>query len=143
MSQVFVKHFRVGMQPVRYSLFVLSKGENAGKPLREPCPNCFSLVARSRADREKIYWIFYGLWQVGYFKMFLVGSVIPFLRIVDLKTIVIRFCDQSVLNNDITLRALKNIIKLERLHSRLDHQMKIVCQVRRLVTVRLIKGLEN
>jgi hypothetical protein len=32
-------------------LFILSKGLNAGKPLQNPCPNCFVLFGKMRKRR--------------------------------------------------------------------------------------------
>jgi hypothetical protein len=61
--------------------FVLSKGDNAGRPMIAPCPNCFVLILDNDLERNRAYWICYCLWQSKQFSPFLVGSVIPFLRI--------------------------------------------------------------
>ena len=68
--------------------FILSKGLNAGKPLDKPCPNCFVLFAKSEEEKNKLYWFCHGLWQGDFFRPFLTGSVIPFIRIDDLKTVI-------------------------------------------------------
>ena len=49
-----------------------------------PCPNCFKLQASSPDEMQLYYWLCYGLWQAKAFRPYLVGSVIPFLRIDDL-----------------------------------------------------------
>jgi hypothetical protein len=69
-------------------LFILSKGLNAGKPLEKPCPNCFVLFVKSEEERNQLYWLCYGLWQGNFLRPFLTGSVIPFIRLDDLKTII-------------------------------------------------------
>lgn len=68
-----------------HHFFILSKGLNAGKPLDQPCPNCFVAYCNDKTDRQFFYWLTYALWQCGTYKICLVGSVIPFLRISDLK----------------------------------------------------------
>ena len=61
--------------------FILNKGMNCGKPLIEPCPNCFVLLFNSEIERENSFWIAYSLWQSNYWHQFLIKSVIPFFRI--------------------------------------------------------------
>lgn len=68
--------------------FLLSKGLNAGKPLDKPCPNCFVLFAGCEEEKNKLYWLCFGLWQANFFRKFLTGSVIPFIRLDDLKLVI-------------------------------------------------------
>jgi hypothetical protein len=68
--------------------FILSKGNNAGKPLTVPCPNCFVFQASDKEEKDFYFWLIYCLWQGNYFRQFLYGSVIPFIRIHDLKEII-------------------------------------------------------
>ena len=64
-----------------FHFFVLNKGLNSGKPLSEPCPNCFVLSCASEVEKESLYWICFALWQGHYFRHELIGSVIEFIRI--------------------------------------------------------------
>lgn len=66
------------------AFYILNKGYNSGKPLKFPCTNCFTLQASSPDEKQLYYWLCYGLWQAKAFRPYLVGSVIPFLRIDDL-----------------------------------------------------------
>lgn len=68
--------------------FILSKGLNAGKPLDKPCPNCFVFFAKSEEEKNQLYWLCFGLWQADLFRPFLTGSVIPFIRLDYLKTVI-------------------------------------------------------
>ena len=68
--------------------FILSKGNNSGKPMETPCPNCFVCLCGDEEEKQHLYWLFYGLWQGMYFNPFLTGSVIPFIRLEDLKQVV-------------------------------------------------------
>lgn len=60
--------------------YVLNKGLNSGKPLLEPCPNCFVCICNSEEEKENLYWIYFALWQSHKFRQELIGSVIPFIR---------------------------------------------------------------
>lgn len=71
----------------KHHFFILNKGNNSGKPLEQPCPNCFVCFAENEEQKQQLYWLFYGLWQGSYFKPFLTGSVIPFIRLDDLKQV--------------------------------------------------------
>lgn len=66
-------------------IFILNKGMNSGKPLYEPCPNCFVLIFSTAEDKESYYWLAYSLWKAQFWHRHLVGSVISFLRIHDFK----------------------------------------------------------
>jgi len=73
------------------ALYILSRGRNAGKPLFEPCPNCFILYVRDTEELETYYWTFYAFWKHGFFHPHLYGSVIEMLRLCDLKTLMRKF----------------------------------------------------
>ncbi len=61
--------------------FILNKGLNSGKPLNQPCPNCFVCLTECDEHREFLYWLCFGLWKSKSFYYFLKGSVIPFVTI--------------------------------------------------------------
>lgn len=66
-------------------IFILNKGLNSGKPMYEPCANCFVLIFSNAEEKESYYWLSYSLWKAKFWHLYLVGSVIPFLRICDFK----------------------------------------------------------
>lgn len=68
--------------------YALNKGLNSGKPLLKPCWNCFKIEAENEELRELLYWISFALWKSKAFHPYLIGSVIPFIRIGDFKQIV-------------------------------------------------------
>ena len=68
--------------------FVLSKGLNSGKPILQPCPNCFKIEAESKEFKEILFWVSYALWRSKAFHPYLIGSVIPFIRIGDFKQVI-------------------------------------------------------
>ena len=65
--------------------FVLNKGLNSGKPLKNHCPNCFIITAKNEEEKEFLYWLCWGLWQSKKFQQLLTGSVIPFIRLHEVK----------------------------------------------------------
>ncbi len=68
--------------------FALNKGLNSGKPLLLPCPNCFKIEAENEDFKEVLYWVSFALWKSKAFHPFLIGSVIPFIRIGDYKQLI-------------------------------------------------------
>jgi hypothetical protein len=68
--------------------FALNKGLNSGKPLLLPCPNCFKIEAENEEFKETLYWVSFALWRAKAFHPFLIGSVIPFIRIGDYKQLI-------------------------------------------------------
>lgn len=69
--------------------FALNKGMNSGKPLLQPCPNCFQIEAENEEFIEILYWVSFALWRAKAFHPYLIGSVIPFIRIGDYKQLII------------------------------------------------------
>ena len=65
--------------------FILNKGNHSGKPMNDPCPNCVVCVCSSEEEKEMLYWLVMGLCQGRVFEQYLCGSVIPFVRINDVK----------------------------------------------------------
>lgn len=78
----------------QFEFYILSKGLNSGKPLEKPCPNSFVCICQNQAQKDFYFWLLYGLWKSKHFHQFLVGSVIPFLRI-------------SILKNEVAIQALQ------------------------------------
>ena len=62
------------------TFYVLNRGLNSGKPLTNPCPNCFACICKNAEERCFYYWLFMLIWRGGFGKSILVGSVIPFVR---------------------------------------------------------------
>jgi hypothetical protein len=65
--------------------YILNKGLNSGKPNKEPYTNSFVVLCNSEQELEDLFWISYSLWKCKFWHQFLIGSVIPFIRIGDLR----------------------------------------------------------
>jgi hypothetical protein len=85
MLNFIIKTHRVGTIYTKPHLFVLNKGMNSGKPQKEPFTNSFVIILQNEEELESLFFIAYSLWQTKFWHPFLVGSVIPFLRLPDFK----------------------------------------------------------
>ena len=85
MLNFIIKTHRVGTIYTKPHLFVLNKGMNSGKPQKAPFTNSFVIIFQNEEDCESVFFIAYSLWQTKFWHPFLVGSVIPFLRLNDFK----------------------------------------------------------
>jgi hypothetical protein len=90
-----MKSFRIKTHKIneRYQqphFYILNKGMNSGKPLKNPCPNCFVCIFDNEADKDLMLWLCFGLWRTKSFHFYLRGSVIPFINIDDVKYLLIR-----------------------------------------------------
>lgn len=120
-------------------IFILNKGLNSGKPLYEPCANCFVIVFSNSEDKESYYWLAYSLWRSKFWHPFLVGSVIPFLRIQDFKN---EFNAKTKLMIEEHEEHLKNVQALRLLEQKETHfhqNLALISDLRRVILHRYIK----
>ncbi len=85
MPNFIIKTHRKDTVYTKPHLFVLNKGMNSGKPQKTPFTNSFVVIFQNEEDCENLFFIAYSLWQTKFWNQFLVGSVIPFLRLLDFK----------------------------------------------------------
>ncbi len=130
MQNFKVRTYDVQQATPKTAIFILNRGRNAGKPLQEPCPNCFILYCSSLEEMENVYWTFYALWKHGFFHPYLCGSVIEMLRISELKTLMRNFIipalEKSSQNPEMTLK-IKSTWELEK---KIEQQAKAVKELR-------------
>jgi len=93
-----LKTYRQGMKIQKHSFFILNKGLNSGKPMNEPCPNCFVCTCPTENEKQKMYWLLFALWQSKEIEYQLIGSVIPFIRIRDLEKIIKQKAQEHILS---------------------------------------------
>ena len=82
-----LKTYSPKQQARENQFYILNKGLNSGKPLKEPCPNSFVCSADCPQQLENLYWLSYALWKSNSYQPYLKGSVIPFVTIMDMKMI--------------------------------------------------------
>jgi hypothetical protein len=85
MTNFIIKTHRKDTIYTKPHLFILNKGMNSGKPQKEQFTNSFVLIFEKVEDCENIFFVAYSLWQTKFWHPFLIGSVIPFLRLPDFK----------------------------------------------------------
>ncbi len=85
MPNVIIKTHRTGLTYCKPHLFILNKGMNSGKPQKLPFTNSFVILFQNEEDCENGFWIAFSLWKSKFWHKFLIGSVIPFLRLPNFK----------------------------------------------------------
>tara|TARA_B110000046_G_C13023399_1_gene412455 strand:+ start:978 stop:1382 length:405 start_codon:yes stop_codon:yes gene_type:complete len=87
--QVFeIKTHQPGRTYHKPHFFILNKGLNSGKPMNQPCPNCFVITTAAEPTRNSLYYLCLSLKIGQYFSYYLKGSVIPFIGISDAKKVI-------------------------------------------------------
>lgn len=126
-------------QKSEFEFYALSKGLNSGKPLDVPCPNCFVISCRNAEEMDVYRSLLFGLWQTKSFHQFLIGSVIPFIRIGDFKNFVFEQATnlkgkEKVFKNDI--RRVKTLEQRER---HIYEQLLLISELKRIYIARHLK----
>lgn len=85
MPNFIIRSHKVGTTYTQPHLFILNKGLNSGKPQKEAFTNSFVIIFSNQEDLESVYWLAFSMCKSKFWHPFLVGSVIPFLRIDDFK----------------------------------------------------------
>jgi hypothetical protein len=69
--------------------YIQLKGLNAGKPLQDPICNSIGIIANKEImDPRFLYYTVLYIFNTGNFKVFLRGSVIPYIRQPDIKFVI-------------------------------------------------------
>lgn len=124
--QTLIKTHKMNRTYQENHFFVLSKGNNAGRPMDKPCPNCFVVISKCLQEKQLLYWLCYGLWQCGYFQPHLCGSVIPFLRLPELKSILRDTRAKVELRVDEYGKAVETLNKLLAIQQNISHQQQLI-----------------
>jgi hypothetical protein len=128
MQSFSIKCFKPGGGCPPACFFILSKGRHTGRPSFSPNPNCFVFSCEPQ-DLQRYYWMVYSLWATGSFLPWLVGSVIEFIHIHDLKKILTETAAAMP-------RLEKEIATLQRfcqLEAKLKKQMQLIQTGRRML----------
>lgn len=137
--QILIKTHQLNRTYHGNHFFILSKGNNAGKPLTTPCPNCFVVVSKQPEEKELLFWLCFGLWQSGYFHPHLVGSVIPFLRLPELKSIITEVRTKVDQRMDEYRKAIDTLNKLLACQQNLSKQLQLIDQAKKCIMLNFLK----
>jgi hypothetical protein len=139
MLNFIIKTHRVGTIYTKPHLFVLNKGMNSGKPKKEPFTNSFVIIFQNEDDCENLFFIAYSLWQTKFWHQYLVGSVIPFLRLPDFKK---QFNPQASLMMVEHEQHKKNVAALKLLEQKekqFHENINLINDMRRVILYRYCK----
>ena len=113
--------------------FILYKGNNSGKPLLSPCPNCFSIQFQSEADKEQVYWLIFCLWQSKTFYPYLRGSVIPFIILRDMKNCIQSALDKSDRNPEQFQKMVATFRSMNQLENQYRQNLKTIEKAKQII----------
>ena len=132
--------YSVKNQSTSFEFYILCKGLNSGKPLIAPCPNSFVCICKNEEEKDFYYWLLFGLWKAKYFHQFLIGSVIPFIRIDDLKKEVSTQAEQVRSQSKEYTATVDKIKMLEAREQNIRQQLALINDLKRAMIYRHLKG---
>ena len=114
-------------------IFILNKGMNSGKPQKEPFTNSFVIIFPNEEETETVYWLAYSLWKSNFWHQFLMGSVIPFLRINDFKKEFNYKVNQMMQEHELHQKQIKALRLLEQKEDQLHKNIILINEMRRTI----------
>jgi hypothetical protein len=139
MLNFIIKTHRVGTIYTKPHLFVLNKGMNSGKPQKEPFTNSFVIIFQNEEDCESVFFIAYSLWQTKFWHPFLVGSVIPFLRLPDFKSEFIPKASLMMAEHEEHKKNVAALKLLEQKEKQFHENINLINDMRRVILYRYCK----
>jgi hypothetical protein len=139
MANFIIKTHKKGNVYKSEHFFILNKGLNSGKPLNEPCANCFVIVFSSSEERENLYWTAVSLWKSKFWHPFLVGSVIPFLRLPELKKEFFLKAKEILADFESHKKDVAALRLLEQKEKQFHENINLINDIRRVILYRYIK----
>ena len=136
-SSFSLQSFNLAKKYAGFHFFVLNKGLNSGKPLLDPCPNCFVCSCNTEEEKENLYWIFFALWQGKRFHQLLIGSVIPFIKIKETKNLV----QESFLKTKTNPAVFQKALYLLKFANEKDLHFQNLALTIRKIKIELARGL--
>ena len=114
-------------------IFILNKGMNSGKPQKEPFTNSFVIMFPDEKDAETVYWLAYSLWKSNYWHQFLIGSVIPFLRIKDFNKDFDSKVNEMMQEHELHQKQVQALRLLEQKEDQLHKNIILINEMRRAI----------
>jgi hypothetical protein len=137
---MFIKTHKLNQAAItKPHFFILSKGNNGGKPLDTACPNCFVCICKTEEEKQQLYWLFYGLWQGSFFHPFLTGSVITFIRLDDLKKVAALALEKITLQPEQFTKNISVLQLLEEKNKVIMEQVKLIKQAKKALMYQVLK----
>ena len=119
--------------------FILNKGMNTGKPLNEPCPNCFVILFYCSEDCENMKQIISSLWRIKFWHQFLIGSVIPYIRIHDFSKNLMIKSNEIMQDFEQHKKDVATLKLLEQKEDQFHQNINLINDLRRVILYRYCK----
>ena len=136
MQNFIIKTHQKGTIYLKPHLFLLNKGMNSGKPQKEPFTNSFVVIFDLEQDCENLYFVAYSLWQTKFWHQFLVGSVIPFLRLNDFKKEFFVRSKSMMEEHEAHVKHIAAIKLLEQKEKQFHENINLINDMRRVILYR-------
>lgn len=133
MCTFIIKSYRSGIVFNVPHFFILNKGNNSGKPLIAPCPNCFVIQFQCEEEKEQVYWLLHSLWQSKAFYPYLRGSVIPFVVLRDVKSCIVDGLEKAETNPAQFHKAVAALRSLEDMEKKFKQNLKLIQDTKRML----------
>lgn len=139
MTNYIVKTHRKDTIYSKPHLFILNKGLNSGKPQKEPFTNSFVLIFQNEEDCENIYWVTFSLWKSKFWHQFLIGSVIPFIRLQEFKKELFPRVTEIYKDYDQHKKDIQALRLLELKEKQFQENINLINDLRRTILYRYCK----
>ena len=116
-----------------FTFFILNKGMNSGKPLEKPCPNCFTCHTTSQGEYDLLYWVCFGLWQSKAFHPYLIGSVIPYIRIDNLNQAITQAAKKALANPVSFNKSVEALKLLDQHEKQFHHNLMLIKEAKKAI----------
>ncbi len=136
MQNLIIKTHKKGTIYKKPHLFLLNKGMNSGKPQKEPFTNSFVVIFDLEQDCENLFFIAYSLWKTNFWHQFLVGSVIPFLRLQDFRKQFNPQASLMIVENEQHQKNVAALKLLEQKEKQFHENLHLISDLRRAILYR-------
>jgi hypothetical protein len=136
MTNFIIKTHRKDTLYNKPHLFVLNKGMNSGKPQKEQFTNSFVIIFEKEEDCESLFFVAYSLWQTKFWHQFLIGSVIPFLRLQEFKKEFNPQASLMMLEHEQHLKNVAALKLLEKKEKQYKEDMMLINDIRKAILYR-------
>lgn len=133
MTNFIIKTHKKDTLYAKSHIFILNKGMNSGKPLKEACANCFVLIFENPEDAENFYFIAYSMWQAKFWHIHLCGSVIPFIRLNEFKKEFFLKSKQLMEEHETHLKNVAALKLLEQQEQQFQKNINLINDLRRVI----------
>ena len=136
MTNFIIKTHRKDTLYNKPHLFVLNKGMNSGKPQKKQFTNSFVIIFEKEEDCENLFFVAYSLWQTKFWHQFLIGSVIPFLRLPDFKKEFNPQASLMMVEHEQHLKNVEALKLLEKKEKQYKEDMMLINDLRKAILYR-------